>query len=185
MKSFFQRAMHGSVISCELCSREFATEATYNIHMKKHLIIEKDVHVCSTCGLLSDSRETLLAHVNSVKTACFGSKIDVELLRDAYVCEYCSSYFKEKDCLQAHRDSGVHKDGVFLCQPCGKEFPHMKLYRHHLRNYQQLRSDSTHRRLEICVYYMCDQEVSCPAFGHRTFDHNIISSPFRTAQSLT
>ncbi|XP_043641341.1 zinc finger protein 27 [Drosophila teissieri] len=152
------RAMHGSVISCELCSREFATEATYNIHMKKHLIIEKDVHVCSTCGLLSDSRETLLAHVDSVKTACFGSKIYVELLRDAYVCEYCSSYFKEKDSLQAHRDSGVHKDGVFWCQPCGKEFAHMKLYRHHLRNYQQLRADSTHRRLEICVYYMCDQE---------------------------
>ncbi|XP_052842369.1 zinc finger protein 585A isoform X2 [Drosophila gunungcola] len=160
------RARHGSVVSCELCSREFATEATYNIHMKKHLIIERDVHVCGKCGLVSDSRETLLAHVDSLKSACFGSKIYMELLRDAYVCEYCSSYFKEKAHLQAHRESGVHKDGLYWCQPCGKEFPHMKLYRHHLRNYQQLRSDSTHRKLEICVFYMCDQENCSEAYAN-------------------
>ncbi|XP_017053967.1 zinc finger protein 585A [Drosophila ficusphila] len=158
------RAMHGTVISCELCSREFATEASYNIHMKKHLIIERDVHVCSQCGLLSDSREVLLAHADLVKSPCFGTKIYMELLRDAYVCEYCSSYFKEKANLQAHRDSGVHKDGLYWCQPCGKDFPHMKLYRHHLRNYQQLRTDSTHRKLEICVFYMCDQENCSEAY---------------------
>ncbi|XP_017000206.2 zinc finger protein 761 [Drosophila takahashii] len=158
------RAMHGSVISCELCSREFATEATYNIHMKKHLIIERDVHVCSYCGLLSNSSETLLAHVDAVNSPCFGTKINTELLRNAYVCEYCTSYFKKKVNLQAHRDSGVHKDGLYWCQPCGKDFPHMKLYRHHLRNYQQLRSDSTHRKLEICVYYMCDQENCSEAY---------------------
>ncbi|XP_017066563.1 zinc finger protein 62 homolog [Drosophila eugracilis] len=158
------RAMHGSVISCELCSREFASEATYNIHMKKHLIIERDVHVCNNCGLLSDSHETLLTHVNSAKTKCFGTKIYTELLRDAYVCEFCSSYFKEKDNLQAHRNSGVHKDGLYRCQPCNKDFPHMKLYRHHMRNYQQIRADSTHRKLEICVYYMCDHENCSEAY---------------------
>ncbi|KAH8400760.1 hypothetical protein KR009_000778 [Drosophila setifemur] len=152
------RAMHGSVISCELCSREFASEATYNIHMKKHLIIERDVHVCGNCGLLSDSQQSMLAHAENEVSSCFGSEIYMELLRDAYVCEYCSSYFKEKTNLKAHRETGVHKDGLYWCQPCGKEFNQMKLYRHHLRNYQQLRSDSTHRKLEICVFFMCDQK---------------------------
>ncbi|KAH8237217.1 hypothetical protein KR038_007179 [Drosophila bunnanda] len=154
------RSMHGSIISCELCSREFGSEATYSIHMKKHLIIERDLHVCHNCGLLNDSQEKLAEHAETKSSPCFGAKIYTELLRDAYVCEYCSSYFKQKSDLQAHRASGIHKNGLFWCQPCGKDFPHMKLYRHHLRNFQKLRSDSTHRKLEICVFYMCDQQVS-------------------------
>lgn len=93
-------------------------------------------------------------------SACFGVDIYVELLRDAYICEYCSSYFKQKTDLRAHRDSGVHKNGMFLCQPCGKEFTDMKLYRHHLRNYQLQRADVEHRKLEICLYFMCDYEVN-------------------------
>lgn len=55
-----QRSVHGSVISCELCSREFATEATYNLHMKTHLIIEREVHVCSNCGLLSENNDKMM-----------------------------------------------------------------------------------------------------------------------------
>lgn len=151
--------MHGSIISCELCSREFATEATYNIHMKKHLIIERDLHVCPSCGLLSDSQEKMAAHAETKNSPCFGAKIYTEMLRDAYCCEYCSSYFKDKSDLRAHRETGIHKNGLYWCQPCGKDFPHMKLYRHHLRNYQQLRADSKHRKLEICVFFMCDQKV--------------------------
>ncbi|XP_017037136.1 zinc finger protein 761 [Drosophila kikkawai] len=158
------RSMHGSIISCELCSREFGSEATYSIHMKKHLIIERDLHVCHNCGLLNDSQEKMAEHAETKNSPCFKAKIYTEMLRDAYVCEYCSSYFKQKSDLQAHRQSGIHKNGLFWCQPCGKDFPHMKLYRHHLRNYQKLRSDSTHRKLEICVFYMCDQQDCTEAY---------------------
>ncbi|XP_002004967.2 zinc finger protein 888 [Drosophila mojavensis] len=158
------RSVHGSVISCELCSREFATEATYNLHMKTHLIIERQVHVCSGCGLLSDSKAKLQAHVEAEDSACFGLETYAELLRNAYVCEYCSAYFKQKSDLRAHRDSGVHKDGFFICHPCDKAFADMKLYRHHLRNFQQQRSDVSHRKLEICLYYMCDYEDCAEAY---------------------
>ncbi|XP_017087258.2 zinc finger protein 11 isoform X1 [Drosophila bipectinata] len=160
------RAMHGSAISCELCSREFATEATYNIHMKKHLIIERDVNVCTKCGQLSDNLENMQAHVHNKESPCFQAKVSTELLRDAYTCEHCSLYFKEKDDLQRHRKTGVHKNGLYWCQPCGKEFSHMKLYRHHIRNFQQIRGDATHRKLEICVLYMCDQEDCSEAYAN-------------------
>lgn len=152
------RTSHGSVISCELCSKEFATEATYNIHVKKHLIIELEVHVCSNCGQLSDNPDKMVTHVENAASDCFGVEVYVEQLRDAYVCEYCSTYFKQKTDLRTHRDSGVHKDGIFWCQPCEKGFNDMKLYRHHMRNYQQQRSDVDHRKLEICLYFMCDYE---------------------------
>ncbi|KAH8394729.1 hypothetical protein KR222_002829, partial [Zaprionus bogoriensis] len=152
------RSIHGTVISCELCSREFATEATYNIHMKKHLIIEREVHVCNNCGMLSENHDKMVAHVENEESPCYGVDIYVELLRDAYVCEYCSAYFKQKSDLRAHRDSGVHKDGNFWCLPCGKQFANMKLYRNHLRNYQLQRADVAHRKLEICLYFMCDYE---------------------------
>ncbi|ALC40579.1 CG18011 [Drosophila busckii] len=158
------RIMHGSVISCELCSREFSTEATFNIHMKKHLIIERDLHVCNNCGLLSDSQSKLLAHVENEVSPCFGADHYVEVLRDAYVCEYCSAYYKQKTDLRAHRDSGAHKDGLFWCQPCNKEFTDMKFYRHHLRNFQQLRTDTAHRKLEVCLYYMCDFEACTESY---------------------
>ncbi|EDV36076.1 uncharacterized protein Dana_GF12783 [Drosophila ananassae] len=160
------RAMHGSAISCELCSREFASEATYNVHMKKHLIIERDVNVCSKCGQLSDSHKNMQDHVNNEESPCFQAKVLTELLRDAYVCEHCSLYFKEKNDLQCHRKTGVHKNGLYWCQPCGKEFSHMKLYRHHIRNFQQIRGDATHRKLEICVFYMCDQEGCSEAYAN-------------------
>ncbi|KAH8370710.1 hypothetical protein KR093_004736, partial [Drosophila rubida] len=152
------RITHGTVISCELCNREFATEASYNIHMKKHLIIEREVHVCNSCGLLSENHEKMVGHVENEDSACFGIDTYVELLRDAYICEYCSAYFKTKADLRAHRDSGVHKDGIFCCHPCGKEFNDMKLYRHHMRNFQLQRADVAHRKLEICLYFMCDYE---------------------------
>ncbi|KAH8253440.1 hypothetical protein KR032_005510 [Drosophila birchii] len=160
------RSMHGTIISCELCSREFGSEATYSIHMKKHLIIERDVHICPSCGMLSDSQKKMAEHANTKNSPCFGAKIYTEMLRDAYICEYCSSYFKQKSDLQAHRTSGIHKNGLFWCQPCGKDFPHMKLYRHHLRNFQKLRTDSTHRKLEICVFYMCDQPDCTEAYAN-------------------
>lgn len=162
--------MHGSAISCELCSREFASEATYNVHMKKHLIIERDVNVCSKCGQLSDSHKNMQDHVNNEESPCFQAKVLTELLRDAYVCEHCSLYFKEKNDLQCHRKTGVHKNGLYWCQPCGKEFSHMKLYRHHIRNFQQIRGDATHRKLEICVFYMCDQEVCVLRIDFKNFD---------------
>ncbi|XP_034109322.1 zinc finger protein 616 [Drosophila albomicans] len=152
------RITHGTVISCEMCNREFATEASYNVHMKKHLIIEREVHVCNNCGLLSESNDKMTAHVENEDSVCFGVDIYVELLRDAYICEYCSTYYKTKSDLRAHRDSGLHKDGVFCCQPCGKEFNDMKLYRHHMRTYQLQRADVAHRKLEICLYFMCDYE---------------------------
>ncbi|EDW61704.1 zinc finger protein 224 [Drosophila virilis] len=158
------RSVHGSVISCELCSREFATEATYNLHMKTHLIIEREVHVCSNCGLLSENNDKMMAHVGNEDSACLGMDVYAEQLRNAYICEYCSAYFKHKSDLSAHRDSGVHKDGFFFCQPCGKEFADMKLYRHHLRNFQQQRTDVAHRRLEIGLYYMCDYEDCTEAY---------------------
>lgn len=97
--------------------------------------------------------------MDNEESPCFGVDIYVELLRDAYICEYCSAYFKQKTDLRAHRDSGVHKNGMFWCQPCEKEFADMKLYRHHLRNYQLQRADVDHRKLEICLYFMCDFEV--------------------------
>ncbi|KAH8272883.1 hypothetical protein KR018_007115 [Drosophila ironensis] len=158
------RTVHGSVISCELCSREFASETTYNMHMKKHLIIERDVYVCNKCGELSDSHENMLAHAASKESKCLGAKINTELIQDAYICEYCSSYFKQKSDLQAHRKSGAHKDGVYWCKPCKKGFSLMKLYSHHIRTSQQLRADTTHRRLEICVFYMCDYEGCSEAY---------------------
>jgi len=102
----------------------------------------------------------LQSHIENVDTVCFGVEIYVELLRDAYVCEYCTAYFKQKTDLRAHRESGIHRDGFCWCQPCGKEFNDMKIYRHHLRNLQQQLSDVEHRKLEICVYYMCDYEVN-------------------------
>ncbi|KAM8701455.1 hypothetical protein ACLKA7_017713 [Drosophila subpalustris] len=91
------------------------------------------------------------------------SSIHVELLRDAYVCEYCSAYFKHKRDLQAHRDSGIHKDGFCWCQQCGKEFNDMKIY-HHMRNFQQQRADVEHRKLEICLFFMCDYKVNLNCF---------------------
>ncbi|XP_022231748.2 zinc finger protein 62 homolog [Drosophila obscura] len=160
------RTMHGNVISCELCSREFASETTYNVHMKSHLIIEREVHVCSNCGQLSENQEKMNDHLGTEGSACLGAESCVELLRDAYVCEYCTTYFKQKSDLQAHRDTGVHNNGIFWCQPCEKEFTDMKLYRHHLRNYQQLRIDVTHRKLDICTFFMCDQKDCSAAYAN-------------------
>ncbi|XP_002016443.2 zinc finger protein 616 isoform X1 [Drosophila persimilis] len=160
------RSMHGNVISCELCSREFASEATYNVHMKSHLIIERSVHVCGNCGQLSENQEKMDAHFGSEGSACFGAERYVELLRDAYVCEYCTTYFKQKSDLQSHRETGVHDNGVFSCQPCGKDFTDMKLYRHHWRNYQQLRVDVAHRKLDICTFFMCDQKDCSAAYAN-------------------
>ncbi|XP_034479406.1 zinc finger protein 616 isoform X2 [Drosophila innubila] len=174
------RAMHGSIISCELCSREFASESNYHTHMKKHLIIEREVHVCSNCGILNESQEKMMSHVENADTVCFGVEIYVELLRDAYVCEYCSAYFKQKTDLRAHRESGIHKDGFCWCQPCGKEFHDMKIYRHHLRNLQQQLSDVEHRKLEICVHYMCDYQDCFESYinwnslyTHKKRNHNV------------
>ncbi|XP_034651246.1 zinc finger protein 62 homolog isoform X1 [Drosophila subobscura] len=160
------RLMHSNVISCELCSREFASEVTYNVHMKSHLIIERDLHICVSCGQLSESEEKMNEHLAVEDSACYGAESCVELLRDAYVCEYCTTYFKQKSDLQAHRESGVHDNGVFWCQPCDKEFPDMKLYRHHLRNFQALRTDVAHRKMDICTFFMCDQKGCSAAYAN-------------------
>ncbi|KAL7737664.1 hypothetical protein ACLKA6_006068 [Drosophila palustris] len=181
------RSTHGSIISCELCCREFATESSYNMHMKKHLIIEREVHVCSNCGILNESQEKMMSHVENVDSSCFGVEIYVELLRDAYVCEYCSAYFKQKTDLRAHRDSGIHKDGFCWCQPCGKEFNDMKLYRHHMRSFQQQRADVEHRKLEICLYFMCDYENCFESYvnwnslyTHKKRTHNVVDKEMST-----
>ncbi|XP_034651247.1 zinc finger protein 600 isoform X2 [Drosophila subobscura] len=149
-----------------LCSREFASEVTYNVHMKSHLIIERDLHICVSCGQLSESEEKMNEHLAVEDSACYGAESCVELLRDAYVCEYCTTYFKQKSDLQAHRESGVHDNGVFWCQPCDKEFPDMKLYRHHLRNFQALRTDVAHRKMDICTFFMCDQKGCSAAYAN-------------------
>ncbi|XP_068145727.1 zinc finger protein 93 [Drosophila tropicalis] len=160
------RSMHGTFISCEICSREFASEATYNVHMKKHLIIERDVHICRNCGQLSENENRMLQHIEIESTNCHNAEIYTELLRNAYICEMCSSYFREKTDLHKHRQSGVHNNGIFWCQPCDKEFTDMKIYRHHLRNFQQLKTDTEHRKLEICLYYMCDQMDCFESYTH-------------------
>ncbi|XP_030383783.1 zinc finger protein 845 [Scaptodrosophila lebanonensis] len=151
------RTSHGELVTCDLCPKEFASEVSLNLHVKTHLIIERLLHVCSKCGLLSENQEKMLAHSeNEDGGRCYGAEVLSVMLRSAFVCEYCMSYFRTKGELKNHRDTGIHKDGLYWCQPCYKEFSDIKLYRHHLRLAQASANDVAHRKLDISLYYMCN-----------------------------
>jgi len=116
---------------CPICTKCFARQTNYNIHMKLHASGRR--YFCSFCGKWYRTEHEMLDHQQTCLAQMHGQPVATERpLR--YQCSYCEKMFHHR------RDKNIHErthtgERPYTCGYCGKGFTQSQALTIHIRTH--------------------------------------------------
>ena len=105
---------------CNQCSKSFTQKSRLNKHVASHGIeIEssQDLWKCSGCGKTFGSFEEAEKHYHNHDQKIL--MVEEVLATKVFHCEFCNSYFVEKEMMKIHRSQHL-LEKAYECEDCGK-----------------------------------------------------------------
>ncbi|CAH2102912.1 unnamed protein product [Euphydryas editha] len=162
------------IIKCKYCNKTFVTwSGLRRHHANWHARVSLSSVTCRTCGKITNSRETLLAHKKLHKkqrlficNVCGKSytssnnlyshlETHKENRERQYTCEHCGKKFFTKKCILSHL-SRCHTGRKFICQICSYPFTD----KYNLSKHLQTHEGKKYFKCKICDKSFSTRQIS-------------------------
>ena len=114
---------------CQLCGKTYDLKNELEQHMNVHRKVKP--HLCSSCGKSFYYKSYFNAHRKSCGTKEKKSEGKVQ----EFICLECNIVFVSQESLRNHNE-GKHKDKIYTCKVCNKEYCWRASYYRHIKSHE-------------------------------------------------